>query len=422
MKNTKSAATKNDRSSANSNSVVGELGMENGNGTRVVNLEVRKHFIRAMQEDVATAHIGEMLTATPKNSKWALELASDNGRDWYRTMGMYPTDVALFFTLTGPNSINADMEIDNVISNFVSVLKGIRGTQKWYLHSKDGEEWKALSPAEKMERARGRAEGTVTYAEVSMPNGEDVKEYTHGLVGIDAQIRMILRSMETSVDSDFKSRSHGLLLGPPGCGKSQTLSKFRDMFPNDAVLLIDGTAMTSAGITKMLDEELETMPRFIFVEEIDKAPNDAVAVLLGLMDKRGELRKTTYRKSISKDCRVCVFATANSFAKVRNMQEGALLSRFGNPIVYTRPSDDQMRTIINYNLEEMGIQHKNSSRWIDRALEWAKKWQDKLEIDTMDPRFLISMVVNGKDDLLSGKFQADLEATSLKVEDVAEYA
>lgn len=390
--------------------------MESVNNTIVVNIEVRKHFIRAMQEDVATDHVGQMLTATPKDSKWKLELSSDNGRDWYRTMGQYPTDVAMFFTLTGPNSKSAPAETDAIIANLIAILKGIRGTQKWYLHSVNGQEYKPLTPAEKMERARNREDGAIPYADVNMPSSDEVREYTQGLIGIDAQIRMIVRSIETSIDTEFKSRSHGVLLGPPGCGKSQTLSKIREMFPNDAILQIDGTAMTSAGITKLLDE-LETMPRFIFVEEIDKAPNDAVAVLLGLMDKRGELRKTTYRKSIAKDCRVCVFATANSFQKLQNMQEGALLSRFGNPIVYTRPSDEQMKVIVNYNLEEMGIKHKNSSKWIDRAVEWCKAWENKMAMDTMDPRFVISMVVNGRDDLLNGKFQADLEATSMMVED-----
>lgn len=409
----------------------------NGIASRVVNVEVRKHYIRSIQEDVAMQHIGVMTNAA-STPKWKLELAPVNDRNqWYLPMGNYPTEVAFALTLTGPESANADNEVSERLHVLYSTLGKIKGTQKFYLHSVNGEEWKPLSPAARAKQSREKAEGIVSYAEVSMPTPEEQAECFSGMFGVDAQIDLITRYMETSIDSGFKSRSHAVLLGPPGCGKSKTLEKAASMFGPDAVLTIDGTAMTSAGITKLLDE-LETMPRFLIVEEIDKAPNDAVAVYLGLMDQRGELRKTTFRQNIQKDCRVCVFATANSYTKLKNMQEGALASRFGNPIVYGRPDEEQMRKILRGALDEYEIrmckdaestpvhcgQCKNCKRreqWIDRVLDWCGKWHDTLQADTYDPRFAIRMLVNGQDDLLNDKHQRLLEKTSIRKDAVLDF-
>lgn len=408
----------------NATSDVGETSVTIENGTRTVNIELRKHFTRAMQEGPALEHIAAMVNST-NGSKWTLELQNDGGEGstgWYRTFGNYPTDVALYFTLSGPNGKNADNEIADRMSALKEAAQGTKAQKRnWEIQFVDGEKWEPPTVEEKIKRAQQRSDGMVTYAEVQMPSAADQKIYFKDVVGQDAQVRMIVTYMESAINSSFKSRTHAVLLGPPGCGKSFTLMKAKDMFADGAVVVIDGTAMTSAGITKMLDEDLEVMPRFLFIEEIDKAPNDAVAVLLGLMDKHGELNKTTYRKNIQKECRVVVFATANSLAKLKSMQEGALISRFGNPITYKRPSPDQMRKIIKSNLADAGIESPNIDKWIDRVTEWCEEWKDKLDIDTLDPRFQISMCSNGRDKLLNHKFQDDLEATSVLRESVIEF-
>jgi hypothetical protein len=40
-----------------------------------------------------------------------------------------------------------------------------------------------------------------------------------------------------------------------------------------------------------------------------------------------------------------------------------------------------------------------------------------MKSDTEDPRFIIEMCILGQDDLLSGDYQRDIEATSIKVTD-----
>jgi predicted AAA+ superfamily ATPase len=375
-----------------------------------------------MQEDPALEHIAAMIRST-NGSKWTLELQSDGegSTGWYREFGTYPTDVAIYFTLTGPNSKNADIEIEDRMQALIEAAAGTKAQKRnWFVHSVDGETWKPKTVAEKIQRNKDRGDGTVTYAEVQMPSKKDRDLYFRELIGVENQLEVLCTYMETSINSNFRSRTHAVLLGPPGCGKSFTLMKVKEMFPGEAVIVIDGTSMTSAGITKMLDE-LEVLPRFVFIEEIDKAPNDAVAVLLGLMDKHAELNKTTYRQNIQKECRVCVFATANSWNKLKNMQEGALVSRFGNAITYKRPSPDQMRQILNAHMDDMGITDKNRGQWIERTMAWCDEWKDKLESDTQDPRFQISMCTNGREKLMNGKFQAALEATSIMRESVVEF-
>lgn len=404
----------------------------------IVQIEVRKSFQRAMQEPVAMEHIAAMIQAT-SSPKWTLELVSgaEGSTNWYRTIGNYPCDVAVFFTLTGPNSTNTDTEINDRLTTLQSAAMGSKNQKRnWSIYQVNGEAWKPLSIAEKIKRNQEKGEGFVTYADVSVPEADDVKVVFKDMYGVDSQISRIVTSMRRSVQTDFKYRSHGLLIGPPGCGKSQTLSYAKNLFPEPgAVLVIDGTAMTSAGIIDTLND-LETMPRFIFIEEIDKADKQAVSVLLGLMDKHGEIRKTTYRDKIAKECRVSVFATANSLTKIRDMQEGAVLSRFGNPITYTRPSDEMLKRILHRELDDYGLQLcekpngkrcgkcescKTRGKWIEVTLSWCHKFHDTLEADTLDPRFVIDMCVNGQEDLLNNQYTSILEATSIKKADVSEW-
>lgn len=413
----------------------------NGNGAestvRTVNIEMRKHSGRRLEEDVIIEHVAQLRSVVNTNgSKWSLELAgSGDGTQWLRQIGGEsggPRDYAVFFKLVGPNSTSADLQVDEHIAALAKKGSQIKGTHQWLINRVNGAAYIPLTAEERIARTSARAEGMVTYADVDLP--KDTDPYFKDLYGLSPQIRMMLRYMKSAMDSNFEKRFHALLVGDPGCGKSHTLTCAQSMFGKDAVVKFDGTAMTSAGITKELNG-LDVMPRFIFIEEIDKAPNDAVAVLLGIMDSHGELRKTTYRDNIAKDCRAVVFATANSWTRIQEMQMGAVASRFGNnPIVYGRPDDEMLRQILNRELDSItarnctkpsivdgkpircdkcaNCSHRN--KWIARTLEWCKK------VDNRDPRYVISVCLNGQDELLDGTFQADLEATMFPMTNFAD--
>lgn len=421
--------------------------------TVVVNVEIQKKFQRAMQEDPALQHVMAMIASTNAVSrKWKLELVrgSEENSEWFKVHMLHPgtdtsNEVSVFFTLTGPKGANWENERDACLIALADAAEGSKNQRRnWSIHRVDGSEWKAPTLKQQMERAEKSNEQLVTYAEVAYPTDELVKLAFNGAFGIDDQIDRVVNLMRTSIENDFNFRSHAILIGKPGCGKSYTLELAKKMFFDpDSVLVLDGTAMTSAGIIEIL-KSIPTMPRYIFIEEIDKANEDAVQVLLGLMDRHGEIRKTTYRDNIQRECRVCVFATANKLTKVQNMLGGALFSRFGgNFITYTRPSDAMLTQILNRELNDLGKhmcvkpktdkdgkwmdncnkcdECKHRNQWISITLEWCHKWEKKLVADTLDPRFVIDFCINGQDKLLNNRYLTTYENTSVKVEDLAEW-
>lgn len=423
--------------------------------TVTVNVEIRKQFQRAMQEEPAWNHMMAMI-ADVSTKKWKLELsrANDVDSEWFKVNGdgRGQHEVSVFLTLTGPNSLNMQNERDERLVALKESAWGTKNQRRnWFIHRVNGETWEAPTLKEKLERAERAQDGMVTYADVASPSDEMVREVFRDIYGVPDQVDRVVNIMRSAIESEFKFRSHAVLLGKPGCGKSFTLELAQRMFFDpSAVLKIDGTAMTSAGIIDIL-EHCETMPRFIFIEEIDKADSNAVQVLLGLMDRHGEIRKTTFRKDIQRDCKVCVFATANSFQKIQNMQEGALFSRFGgNFITYTRPSDEMLAQILHRELDSLNLHRcknpkvttvknadgtteqrsenctkcvacKHRQSWIDRTLAWCNEWKGKLIADTLDPRFVIDLCLNGKDKLLDNKYFTMIENTSVKVDELAEW-
>lgn len=418
--------------------------------TVVVNIEIRKPFQRAIQEGPATDHVAAMIKAT-STPKWTLELVSgvDGSTDWYKQNGQLPTTYSIFFRLTGKNSSIADIEKNDRLVALSEAAMGTKNQRRnWTIYSVDGEKWEPMSAKAKVELANLRADGKsmVSYADVSMPDQDMVDYVFEDIYGCGPQLRMLMSRVREAIESDFAFRSHALLIGKPGAAKSFTLQNAAKLFPNDgAVMWIDGTAMTSAGIIDAL-KDAETMPRFIFVEEIDKADSGATAVLLGIMDKHGEIRKTTYRDKVEKECRCVVFATANSMEKMQKIADGALLSRFGgNPITYKRGEEEVLRRILHRELNDLNRavctkpiektdregkvsqlpcgackECKRRNRWIDETIKFCKDNKSVLAADTLDPRFVIDLCIGLSGDK-NGTYLEDVLSTSIQRETITEF-
>jgi len=408
-------------------------------------IEVRRMYTRTPVEESLIKVVTDLVRGF--QGKYKLSLIDQAGESkWYRPVGQYPCDISIMFELTGPDHAPDDPDYNQTLSLFATRLNQVKTgkTPKYYPYGLDGDEWKALDPRALMQARANKLEGMVEYADVEMPSDEMLEVGMDGLFNLDNQIDMVVTALQRAIEGGFKFRDHQLLIGEPGCGKSETLSRIYNMLDamgfGSAVLKIDGTAMTSAGIIELL-KNIPIMPRIMMVEELDKATNDAVAVFLGLMDKRGEVRKITYRDQFNRDGRMLVLATANSFEKIQRMQEGAVLSRFGNPVHYERVKEDGLRRILHRELNEQDLaicckpvitknkrgeevqnecgnckECKRRNKWIDATLRWCKEHEGKLVIDTMDPRFVIKMCVAGQDKL-DGRYQRSLEATSMKIED-----
>lgn len=242
----------------------------------------------------------------------------------------------------------------------------------------------------------------IGYAPVEIP--EDFEDYFSHLFGLDAQIVRLRRAIEAGIMTDWERREHCVLYGPPGCGKSDVSQSLKRALGENAVMEYDATATTAAGAIKDLTER-EILPRIIIIEEIEKAPEQAMTFLLGLMDLRASIRKTTARNSNSviRDTKLFAIATVNNTELFQKLQAGALASRFSNRIKFNRPSREQLAMILRREIEKMG--DDGDMAWIDPTLDYC----EGKEIN--DPRRVTSVCLCGREMLLTGEYQKLLTDT-----------
>lgn len=231
------------------------------------------------------------------------------------------------------------------------------------------------------------------------------------IYGREAQIRRLTDAISLGRDTHWNKRKHTLFLGPPGCGKTETMLTFARHLGEEgkAWLWFDATSTTRAGAIEMLMKS-PVVPPVLFVEEIEKTHESSLRWLLGLMDERGEVRRTNYRVGNQvKAINMCVVATCNNEQLLKSMDAGALYSRFANRVFCPEPGRDVLEKILLREIAElvpdMTLWPKHH-HWVKETLEFA---YDDLAI--RDPRELINMVLCGRDRLLDGSYQADFKAT-----------
>jgi len=239
----------------------------------------------------------------------------------------------------------------------------------------------------------------VGYAEVEIP--DDWETYFEHLYGLDYKVEMILDAMVAGIQSNFNNRFHCVLYGPPGCGKSDVCKSIQRALGEDAVMEYDATATTGAGAIKDLAEK-EILPRFLIVEEIEKADEKALSFLLSVMDMRAEIRKVTARATIERSTKLFVIATVNNMDLFKKMAAGALASRFSTKIKFGRPSREQLEMILQREIAKI----QGDFAWIAPTLDYC----DKQKIT--DPRQVTALCLTGRDKWISGRFVQMLQDTS----------
>lgn len=239
---------------------------------------------------------------------------------------------------------------------------------------------------------------TVAYTDVAIP--DDWEDNFSHLFGLDPHIERIKVALEAGIISGWVNRFNVVLQGPPGCGKSDICRSVKRALGDDAVMEFDATATTAAGAIKELSE-LEILPRVLIVEEIEKADEKALSFLLGVLDLRGEIRKTTARNTIQRDTKLFCIATVNNVELFNRLQAGALASRFSNKIWFRRPSREQVAMILTREIDKVNGDY----RWITPVLDYADKH------DITDPRMLTALCLCGRDKWLTGEYEVMLSAT-----------
>jgi hypothetical protein len=229
------------------------------------------------------------------------------------------------------------------------------------------------------------------------------EHYSH-LFGLDAQIRILLSAIQAAADSNMRNRFHSLLHGRPGAGKTDILLSTHRLLASLGIscLSIDATSTTEAGMRKLLLDEDEILPEVILVEEIEKALH-SFRLLLGIMDDRGTVTQMNYRKTSSRKVPALILASANDYNLLTRIDSGALLSRFSNEIECPLPDREICAKIL---AREIGLIKNGNLDWIEPTLIFCC---DQRGI--FDPRQLKRICLSGKNRLLNGEYQQDLEVT-----------
>jgi len=220
----------------------------------------------------------------------------------------------------------------------------------------------------------------------------------------DPHILRVYSAIETAVQTKLYSRNHCVLYGPPGGGKTEVLLAFGQMMgkENQAFMKFDATSMTQAGVLRILTGS-GILPPVLIVEEIEKTSDKDLRWLLGLLDKRGEVRQTNFNVgNRMKNAKMLCLATVNDMVLFRSVMSGALASRFANQIYCDRPSEQVMRMILAREVKLIN----GKEEWIDPAIQFCigkMKWDD--------PRQVIPVCLCGKDRLLNGSYQEAILAT-----------
>ncbi len=332
----------------------------------------------------------ELSEAKDRYGKWWKE------RYWYHDGNSYMYELKLKLTYNGTGYAPNDLQ---AILRSIATKGSGAPFGRWELTEVNDEPYKKPDDVELI----ASAQSDLGYAQVTIP--PDWSEHFKHLYGLDEHIGRVRRALEAGILSSWNNRYHCALVGPPGCGKSDICQSIKRALGEDAVLEYDATATTSAGAIQDLTER-DVLPRVLLVEEIEKADEKAIQFLLGVLDLRASIRKTTARNKIERDAKLFAVCTVNDVPLFNRMAAGALASRFSNTIWFKRPTREQLEKILSREVGRVG----GDLAWIDPALDYC-------EVKGIsDPRKVTAICLCGRDMLVSGEYQAMLEATNKPID------
>lgn len=356
---------------------------------------VRKLSDRKLNDQKAATQVHEIamraVSGDRKRRGWTYEVNFHDMR--YSAKQIYEYNIILKYRGEQTKE-SLDKEVNEMLLPLIE-RGGSSIKPPWTILALDGKAW------EKKETMAADGKITKPYAHVEIPKNH-LRFFKH-IYERDAQIDVAISYIQAAVDSAWTYRPHIAFVGEPGGGKTETARAIRHTFGDDAVFEIDATATTMSGAIKNLKER-SVMPRIIIIEEIEKADFDNFPWLLAVMDPRGEIRKITYREETILDTQMLVIGMVNNYKVFCQALEGALSSRFGEPVFFPKADRKTQRKILERDVLKI---HGDVS-WIDPALDYAR------EAGIYDIRHILAICMAGKGRLLAGKgFQTSLRQSRI---------
>ncbi|RDJ35523.1 MAG: ATP-binding protein [Crenarchaeota archaeon] len=229
-------------------------------------------------------------------------------------------------------------------------------------------------------------------------------DHFNHIFGRNDQIKIVHSALLAAKETDFQSRFHCVLEGPPACGKSEILTAVGKMLgkENQAFLKWDATSTTKAGAERILLES-DYIPPVLIMEEIEKTDESSLRWLLGILDHRAEIKKVNFNiGQRARNAKLLCLATVNDIELFKRVMSGALYSRFAHEIHCPRPDRHTMQKILEREVTRVN----GKTEWIEPTLKFCMEEEG---ID--DPRKIIPICLCGRDDLLDGSYQQAIRNT-----------
>src|SRR4030042_563431 len=198
-----------------------------------------------------------------------------------------------------------------------------------------------LDNLELTDKVLRKLDGEEVDLDLKEPEERIPDDFLNTLVGYDDLKELIFRSLHA------ERPIHLLLIGPPASGKSIVLSEIGRL-PRSRFAL--GGGSPKAGITQLLTEQ---RPRYLIIDEIDKANNEELSTLLSLMES-GLVSITKGHRQEQIRMKTWVFAGGNSLKSVAP----ELASRF--EIKYLEPYTIEDFVIVAERVLTMGEKHTSA--------------------------------------------------------------
>jgi len=176
-----------------------------------------------------------------------------------------------------------------------------------------------------VKEALGRREelAVAPIAELDIPS--NLFECIIGYNDLKDEIKFTLRE---------RRKSHFLMIGPPATAKSLFLM---DLGHLSGTYPATGSRVSGAGLT---DAFFNYQPRILLLDEIDKIPMDATAVLLSVMES-GDVLETKYKRHRGLKLDVTVVAAGNTDKTIPS----ELLSRFDTKLYFQPYSFEEFLSV-----------------------------------------------------------------------------